>query len=121
MGRKSVAVLDVRSYDVSLYIGERGVNNTIQFTAGKTEPYDGYSQGAFLSVERLSLAVKKLKEAVRNIAPTGFKTLYVGVPGEFLRLITKDQSIGFTKRRKVTEEDVSLLYEKGGDWRGKLE
>ncbi len=113
MGRKSVAVLDIRSYEVSLYIGERGVNHTIQFIASKTEAYDGYSGGEFFNVKNLAAAVAKLMEAVSNICPAPIRTLYVGVPGEFIKLVTREQTLGFTKRRKVTEEDVSLLFEKG--------
>ena len=49
MGRKSVAVLDVRSSEISIVVGERGVNNTFVFKASKTEPYDGYDDTAFLT------------------------------------------------------------------------
>ena len=33
MGRKSVAVLDVRSSEISIVVGERGVNNTFVYDA----------------------------------------------------------------------------------------
>ena len=38
MGRKSVAVLDVRSSEITAIIGERGVNNTFVVGASHTEP-----------------------------------------------------------------------------------
>ena len=54
MSRKSVAVLDVRSSEVTVVVGERGVNHTFVFKASKTEPYDGYDESAFFDTEQLS-------------------------------------------------------------------
>ena len=39
MGRKSAAVLDVRSSDVTVVIGQRGVNNTFVIQGMYTQPY----------------------------------------------------------------------------------
>ena len=43
MNRRSVAVLDVESSEVTVIIGERGVNNTFVFKGMKTEKYDGFA------------------------------------------------------------------------------
>lgn len=67
MWRKSVAVLDVRSSEISIVIGERGVNNTFVFKASKTEPYDGYEQGAFYDEEKLSDAVFRALTSVEQV------------------------------------------------------
>ena len=44
MNRKSVAVLDVRSADVTVLVGELGVNNTFVFKWIHTHPYDGFAE-----------------------------------------------------------------------------
>ncbi|MBO5045597.1 MAG: hypothetical protein J6C93_01845 [Clostridia bacterium] len=47
MGRASVAVLDIRSSEVTVLVGERGVNHTFIFKASRTEGYDGYETVPF--------------------------------------------------------------------------
>ena len=113
MSRKSVAVLDIRSAEVSVFVGERGVNHTFVFNASKTEPYDGYQDGAFYSVERLSEAVFRALAAVEQICGERIKRLYVGVPGEFTKVIPREQDLGFPQRRKIGQREIDALFESG--------
>ena len=41
MAGKSIAVLDIRSSEVAVFVGERGVNNTFVFKASTTESDGG--------------------------------------------------------------------------------
>ncbi len=113
MAHKSVAVLDIRSSEVSVFVGERGVNRTFVFKASRTENYDGYEKGAFYDVNQLAEAVLHAVEAVEKVCGERLKSIYVGVPGEFTRLIAKEQDIGFPKKRKITAKDIELLFNKG--------
>ena len=101
MGRKSVAVLDVRSSEISIVVGERGVNNTFVFKASKTEPYDGYDDTAFFDADRLSDAVFRALTSVEQICGERIRELYVGVPGAFTRVVPKEQVTGFPKKRRI--------------------
>ena len=67
MGRKSVAVLDIRSSEVSVIVGARGVNNTFVFTAIHTEEYDGYDENSFLEEAGLADAIVKCVTSVEKI------------------------------------------------------
>ena len=113
MSRKSVAVLDVRSSEVTVVVGERGVNNTFVFKASKTEPYDGYDESAFFDTDKLSDAIFRAVSAVERICAERIRTLYVGVPGAFTRVIPREQDIGFPKRRAVGHRDLAALFEGG--------
>ena len=85
MGRKSVAVLDIRSSEICILIGERGVNNTFVFKASKTEPYDGYDDTAFFDIGKLADAISRALTAVEQICDERVRELFVGVPGAFTR------------------------------------
>lgn len=113
MSRNSVAVLDVRSDEVAVLIGERGVNNTFVFKASRTESYDGYEAGTFYNVDGLSEAVFRAVSAVELICGERVHKLYVGVPGEFLQVIPKAQDIGFPTQRKISSKDLHVLAESG--------
>ena len=113
MAHKSVAVLDIRSSEVAVFVGERGVNRTFVFKASRTESYDGYENGVFYDVSKLSEAIRKAVAAVEQVCGERLKTLYVGVPGDFTKIIAKEQDIGFPKKRKITEKDLSALFAAG--------
>ncbi len=113
MGRKSVAVLDIRSSEVAVFLGERGVNGTFVFKASKTEPYEGYQDGKFYDVEGLSRAIFRALSAVEQTCGVRIKELFVGVAGEFVQVLPKEQGIGFPKKRKITSREIDALYESG--------
>ncbi len=113
MSSRSVAVLDVRSSEVTVVVGERGVNNTFVFKASKTEPYDGYDESAFFDTDKLSDAVFRAVSAVERICGERLRRLYVGVPGAFTRVIPREQVIGFPKRRTIGHKDLAALFASG--------
>ena len=113
MGKKSVAVLDVRSAEISLVIGEKGVNGTFIFKAESNSAYDGYADGKFFQEEKLKDIVFRLVSDAERICGERIKKLYVGVPGAFLKVVPKQQTISFPKRRKITAREVDLLCESG--------
>lgn len=113
MWHNGVAVLDVRSAEVAVFIGERGVNNTFVFKASKTESYDGYENGAFYNVDGFSEAVRHAVSSVQLICGERIRELYIGVPGEFINVVPKAQDIGFSKQRKIGTKDLETLSDSG--------
>ncbi len=113
MSRKSVAVLDVRSSEVSVVVGERGVNNTFVFKGSKTEPYDGYEDGAFYDVPKLKDAIVRALTAVEKATSERIRTLYIGVPGEFSTVLPKEVETGFSKKRKIGDREIGEVFAKG--------
>ena len=113
MSRRSVAVLDVRSSEVTVVVGERGVNTTFVFKASRTEPYDGYDESAFFDTDKLTDAIYRAVSAVERMCGTRLRRLYVGVPGAFTRVIPREQNIAFPKRRVIGQRDLAELFESG--------
>ncbi len=115
MAQKSVAVLDVRSSEVTVFVGERGVNGTFVFKASRTEPYGGYENGEFFKEGdgKISDAILRAISAVEQVCGERLRMLYVGVPGDFTKVLAKEQDIGFPKKRKITEKDRETLIEAG--------
>ena len=115
MAQKSVAVLDVRSNEVTVFVGQRSVNRTFVIKASRTESYGGYENGVFYKEDdaKISDAILRAIDAVELVCGERIRTLYVGVPGDFTKVIAKEQDIGFPKKRKVTEKDTAVIYETG--------
>lgn len=57
MRKKSVAVLDIRSSEVTAVVGERGVNNTFIIKSKYTCAYDGYAEGKLIDEDGFLSAV----------------------------------------------------------------
>lgn len=108
MRSRYVAVLDVRSSEITAVVGERGVNNTFIIKSKFTCSYDGYAEGELLDKESFISAISGL---VRNTLASsgGLKTFYVGVPGEFLKIINTDKVITFQSAKKIHKYDLQTL------------
>ena len=115
MAGKSVAVMDVRSSEIAIFVGEMGVNRTFVFKASKTEPYGGYQDGEFFNMDEFSDAVSRALTAVEQICGKKIKVLYIGVPGEFMQVIPKEQVLSFPKRIKIGAKEVGLLHNSGAE------
>ena len=113
MAGKSIAVLDIRSSEVAVFVGERGVNRTFVFKASKTESYGGYQDGEFYDVSDLSSAVLRALDAVQQVCGERIRSLYVGVPGEFTKVEPLEQDLGFPKKLKISNKELDQLFVMG--------
>ena len=114
MAGKSIAVLDIRSSEVAVFVGERGVNHTFVFKASKTESYGGYQDGEFYDVSDLSQAVLRALDAVQQVCGEKIRSLYVGVPGEFTKVEPREQDLGFPKKLKIGAKEIDRSTRWGG-------
>ena len=57
MRKKSVAVLDIRSSEVTAVVGERGVNNTFIIKSKYSCAYEGYAEGKLIDEDSFLSAV----------------------------------------------------------------
>lgn len=111
MRSKSAAVLDVSSQTVTAIVGKRGVNGTFIVQNQFKSPYDGYAEGEIIDIQSFISAVKEVVSGVLNSA-SGIKSFYVGVPGEFLRLVNADKVLSFPAAKKISGADCRALAER---------
>lgn len=108
MRKKSVAVLDIRSSEITAVVGERGVNNTFIIKSKYSCDYDGYAEGGLIDENSFLTAVKDVVKSTIS-AMGGVKTFYVGIPGEFTRIINTDKVMSFQTSKKITKADCDYL------------
>ncbi len=113
MRNESVAILDVRSYEVTFFLGLKGVNDTFVFSGSHTEKYDGISKDGFLSVDSFRRAVVAAVTSLRQNYEGVIGEIYVGVPSAYLSVTTKGHTLSFPSKRKISASDVDALYESG--------
>lgn len=113
MKNKSVAVLDIRSYEITFLIGAKGVNGTFVFRGSKSEKYEGYTTEGFLDETSFQTAARNCILSVLQNYDGEIDEIFVSVPSAFTALHTKGQTISFPVKRKLTKEAFDGLYEAG--------
>lgn len=110
MRKKSVAVLDIRSSTVTAVVGERGVNNTFIIKSKYSADYDGFAEGELLDIDSFNAAVAEVVKSTLS-ATERIKSFYVGVPAEFLDVLTVDKVISFRAAKSIARADCDNLAE----------
>lgn len=113
MKNESVAVLDVRSYEIAFFLGSKGVNDTFVLGGSHTQPYEGFCTEGFFDEESFRRAVVAAITCVRQNYEGIIGEIFVGVPTAFISLQTKGHTLSFPRKRKISSPDIDMLYESG--------
>ena len=114
MFKNSVAVLDIGSSYISLFVGEESVNGTFAFRAKEVEEYNTFYDGEFSDVKETETIIAELFRKIYDNSPiASISRVFVGVPGEFIKTVSKNYKITFSKPKRITEQDVDSLFNLG--------
>ncbi|MBQ2702205.1 MAG: hypothetical protein IJF64_04360 [Clostridia bacterium] len=113
MKNKSVAILDIRSNEISFLLGSKGVNGTFAFSDSRSECYEGFSSNGFHDEQSLRRAIHSVITSVKENFGGKIDKIYVGVPSTFTKVLTKGHTISFSSKRKVCMQDIEWLYQSG--------
>ena len=108
MRKKSVAALDIRSSEITAVVGERGVNNTFIIKSKYSCDYDGYAEGELIDEGSFLTAVSDVVRSTIS-ASGGVKSFYVGVPGEFIKIVNSDKVVSYSSVKKISKSDLDYI------------
>ncbi|MBQ9276231.1 MAG: hypothetical protein IJ226_01395 [Clostridia bacterium] len=115
---KDIAVLDVTSRLISAIVGTKKAQSVFGIKAVSEAVCQGYENGEWYDpADTVQIAKDVLIDAMKQ-AGSRTKRLFVGVPAEFVTVVSKEVSVVLDKRRRVTEEDVDYLLQKGDEFDG---
>lgn len=106
MRKASVAVLDIRSDEICAVIAEKGVNNTFIIKNKFSQPFEGYAEGEMLDKEDFVTALKSASENLYLSAGGKIKSIYVGVPAEFVELFHTDKVITYRTSQQISSRHI---------------
>ncbi|GHV00631.1 cell division protein FtsA [Clostridia bacterium] len=113
MIRNESSILDFGSGKITVLVGERGVNRSINLLGTGEAHYGGFADGEWLEPEKLADAVSYAINNAETNSRTKIGRLFVGVPGEFTVAVAEDANLNFTKKRRVLPSDVRELFDIG--------
>ena len=112
MSKTTVAVLDIGSSKINVVIALKGVESSFKVLGMGDAEYAGYYEGKFIDEDSLRNALGLALSNAINTSGCEIKELAVGIPAEFCFSSIQNVSIDFEKRRKVTQQDIYMLYDK---------
>ena len=83
MTKKEVAILDIGSQKLTILVGSRDVNNSINVRCNYQENYEGFMDGEFIEPKNLEKAVSSCILGASKVLGKEITSLVVGVPTEF--------------------------------------
>ena len=109
MANKIKAVLDFGSEKLTILIGSRDVNNSINLVGVAEEFYEGFADGEFLNPDLLTDSIKSVIKKAEKNCNVKIKELMVGVPTEFCYSLCKSFNQNFPKPKKISSRDIENL------------
>lgn len=118
MLKDAVAVLDIGSNKVTVMIGENGVNQTFIIHSSCEMPYAGYDENFFYvpnSQEEIGVeeAIKNAIETIKRNSNIKINNIFVGVPGAFLKIITKNHTNSYERKIKISYKETDRFKSSG--------
>lgn len=110
MMKKATAVLDFGTSKVLVLLAEESAYQKVTITSASMAQYDGFMNGEWNAPSEVSDAIASAIEAAEKKVGTHIKEVYVGVPGEFVRVYVIESSVALQGADpKVTSADVEKL------------
>lgn len=114
--RENKAVIDIGSSQLVTLVGRRGVNKTINIIGRGDFSYAGFQNGEFLEPESLKFAIANSISNAEMTSETKVTDIFIGVPGEFCRVVTKPITLNFPKAKRITNMDVESIFRSGNNF-----
>jgi len=110
MMKKATAVLDFGTSKVLVLLAEESAYQKVTITSAGMAQYDGFMNGEWNNPQDVTDAIASAVEAAENKIGTHIREVYVGVPGEFVRVYVIESSVTLQGADpKVTSADVDKL------------
>ena len=110
MMKKATAVLDFGTSKVLVLLAEESAYQKVTITSAGMAQYDGFMNGEWNAPGDVTDAIASAIEAAENKVGAHIKEVYVGVPGEFVRVYVIESSVTLQGADpKVTSADVEKL------------
>ncbi len=111
MANQDTAILDFGSQKITVLIGSRDVNNTINIRCLYEENYEGFMDGEFITPDNLEQEILASIKGAEKICGRQIKNLTVGVPTEFCFCMCKSVTKTFQKQKRITKRDIDELFD----------
>jgi len=114
---KDIAILDVTTRSICAIVGVKKAQSVFGIKSIYEKTHQGFIDGEWLDQdESISICKDVIKNAMKQSA-SRTRRIYIGVPSDYVSVVTKDLIYNCDKKRKITEEDVNEILTKGNTFK----
>ena len=110
--RQVSTVIEIGTGKVVSVICEAGKLDETHILGSSSVSYAGYKNRKWLDKRSVAPAIMKALHEAEHIAGKRSKTVHIGIPGDFLRVVCRRTELELDKPRTVTQGDVQAIYRK---------
>lgn len=115
--KSTAAAIEFGTSKIVTLVGEGSGASPAQLLGFGVEAYDGYSDGHWNAPdEDVDQAILRCVHEAELSSGREIKEVYVGVPGDFIRVEENEVAINFETEKRITPEDVDELMAKALDY-----
>lgn len=109
--KDAVAVIEFGTSKVMVLVGQYNGFGRGEIIGTGNVPYDGYLAGRWNDEAGLDEVIRAAIAQAEAQSNQYIRQLYVGVPGEFIRLEKREAKLNLRAPRRITEHDVARVLE----------
>lgn len=111
--RQTAAAIEIGTSKVVCTIAEKGVYDGFNLLGISVNEYAGYNRSGWIEPRELKYTVSSVLREAEKQAGRRLRRVHIGVPGDFTEVVLKKASLSFGKPRRITQDDVDLLFKRG--------
>lgn len=111
--KNSIAIVDFGSSKIVTLVGSEGVNNTLNILGKGEIFYAGFHNSRFIEPENLKFSISATMANAEDNATEKITDVFIGVPGEFSSVVTKNVTLKFPKAKRITPFDIENIFKTG--------
>lgn len=105
----SAAAVDFGTSKIVTLVGESGGYRHADIIGHGEALYDGFIAGHFNDPDTVIAALSASITQAEQQSGRSIKEVYVGVPGEFVKIVPRDVDFKLSEHRKIVDEDVDRI------------
>ncbi len=110
------AAVDFGTSKIVTLLAESGGFSRCDIIGSGTVPYDGYMDGGWNAPDRLSQAMRSAISAAELEGKTHIREVYVGVPCEYIRVLTAEAEVPVSSQDgRVSDDDVNQVQDSAAE------
>jgi len=114
---KDIAVLDITSRYISAIVGVKKAQSVFGIKTIYEKPNQGFIDGEWLDQDDTIAVAKDVLKYAMCQAGSKTRKLFIGVPSEFISIVTKDLIYNLDRTRRVTEDDILEIIQNGNKFK----
>ncbi len=110
MASREFVALDFGSQKITLLVGTKDVNNTLNIKCTIAENYEGFMDGEFIAADKIENIIFNCIKKAERVCDFKIRSIVIGVPTEFCFCMCKNITKTFLKQRRITQKDIDDLF-----------